>query len=349
MIRVLLVEDSRAVIAYIRGLLGDEADIELLPPALTGPQGIEAAIRLRPDVVLMDLQLPELDGLQVTREIMSQAPTPIVVFSALLQSRARDYTFDSLQAGAVEVMAKPESLAPEYVAAFRGRLLKTIRLMATARVVRRYFAPGPRPVSVTGDIAPGPLRAKIIAIGSSTGGPPVLRELLSRMPAPAPLPMVVAQHIIPGFEGGLARWLAETGHRVQLAIGGDPLLPGNVYLSPADASLVVAGGHQRVCPPDASGPVPSADLLLTSVAQSYGEAAVGVLLTGMGSDGARGLAAIRAGGGLTLAQRGDTCVVDGMPAAARALNAVQHSLSPAELGDTLARMYLRAPAVSGPF
>jgi two-component system chemotaxis response regulator CheB len=162
-------------------------------------------------------------------------------------------------------------------------------------------------------------------MGGSTGAPPLVYELLRALPAPAPFPVVVAQHIVHGFESGFARWLGGTGHRMVAAVGGEWLEPGAVYVAPADRDLLVRGGRLQT-QPSTGVAVPSVDVLFESVAGFYGARAVGLLLTGMGEDGARGLLAMRRAGALTVTQDSASCVVDGMPGTARALGASSQTL-----------------------
>jgi two-component system chemotaxis response regulator CheB len=215
-LRVLLVEDSRVVRAYVEGVLR-QSDLELLPAACDGPTGVALATTARPDVVLMDLELPGLDGVACIREIMARAPCPIVVLSAYLDAPERDRTFESLDAGAVEVMSKPAGLDAATIAAFRERLLRTVRLMAQARVVRRAALGSAR---AEPRIVASPRRHGLVVIGASTGGPIALCEVLRRIPPPFAVPVVVAQHIVAGFEAGLVEWLGTTGHVVRLARAG---------------------------------------------------------------------------------------------------------------------------------
>lgn len=328
--KVLLVEDSRAVRAYVEGLLRKEPDIELLPPAFDGETGVRLVAELRPDVVLMDLELPVLDGISAIRRIMSAFPCPIVVLSALLDSPERDRTFESFEAGAVEVLAKPRGIDAETVERFRARLLRTIRLMSQACVVRRRSQPAPTLPERASSPVFEPHPHDVVVIGSSTGGPVVLHEVLGHIPAPFPLPIVIAQHIVPGFEHGLARWLCQTGHRVSVATGAEPLSGGRVILAPADQDLVLEPGIANVVPKGAA-PTPSIDRIFRSASRAYLDRAVAILLTGMGEDGARGLLELQRGGALTVTQSSSTCVVDGMPKAARALEAGVHDLSPSEM------------------
>lgn len=349
--KVLLVEDSRAILTYLTRLVEGEPDVELLKPATDGLAAVAAVERCGPDVVLLDLELPGLHGIDVIRTVMASRPCPIVVLSSFLEAPDRDLTFESLEAGAVEVMAKPAGLGSSTVEAFRRRLLRTLRLMSQAHVVRRR--PAPRAAGATPATSGLPVGEPpaLVAIGASTGGPGVLSEILRGVRAPLPFPVAVSQHIVPGFEPGLARWLQETGHRVEIAEEGARVVPGVVHLSLADRHLILESGRVRYVAGEKRSPVPSADLLFESALESFGTRAAGVLLTGMGEDGAAGLLRMRRGGALTLAQRADTCVIDGMPGTARRLGAAAFDVTPGELAGWLASFCgepaeTRAPAAA---
>ena len=337
--KVLLVEDSWSVLSYLMEILRAEPDMEVLPPVTDGLGAVAAAEKLKPDIILMDLRLPLLDGVSAIQRIMTRTPCPIVVLSAHLQSPTGDRTFESLAAGAVDVLAKPEGTGPAEVAGFRERLLRTLRLMVGARVVRRRPGKGDEawvPPAMEEDAAT--FRPSLILLGTSTGGPPLLRRILEEVPVGNTVPIAIAQHIIPGFEPGLARWLSETGHLVEVARAGDRLLEGKVYLSPADGHLVVRGGTWSVVPAEGPGVVPSVDLLFESAARTMGRHVAAFLLTGMGRDGAAGLLALRQVGAFTATQKGDTCVVNGMPEAGRALGGSMHELTPDQIAAAITAM-----------
>ncbi|PTL76655.1 chemotaxis protein CheB [Vitiosangium sp. GDMCC 1.1324] len=351
--KLLLVEDSRSVVAFLEQILRREPDIELLPPVGNGREAVAAVQRWNPQLVLMDLVLPGgMDGVDAITEIMSTAPCPIVVLSGQLDTPGRDRTFESLRAGAVDVLAKPTAGGLEAVKEFRERLLRTVRVMAHARVVGRrrtsLRVPVVQPVLSSPVAAPvvDARPCSLLAIGGSTGAPPLVYELLRALPVPAPFPVVVAQHIVRGFEPGFARWLGGTGHRTVAAQGGEWLEPGAVYVSPADRDLTVRGGRLQT-QPSRGVAVPSVDVLFESVAGFHGARAVGLLLTGMGEDGARGLLAMRQAGALTVAQEGSSCVVDGMPGAARALGAACQVLTPGEMGSLLTSLARASSPLSG--
>ncbi|MFL5353468.1 chemotaxis protein CheB [Archangium sp.] len=338
--KLLLVEDSRSVVAFLEQILRREPDLELLPAVGNGRDAVAAVQRWNPQLVLMDLVLPGgMDGVEAIAEIMATAPCPIVVLSGQLGMPGRDRTFESLRAGAVDVLGKPTAGGLEAVKEFRERLLRTVRVMAHARVVGRRRTTSPRLQAlqpVPPPVAPG-LETKpcsLLAIGGSTGAPPLVYELLRALPVPAPFPVVVAQHIVRGFEPGFAKWLGGTGHRTLVAQGGEWLEPGTVYVAPADRDLSVRGGRLQT-QPSRGVAVPSVDVLFESVAGFYGARAVGLLLTGMGEDGARGLLAMHQAGALTVAQEGSSCVVDGMPGAARARGAASQVLTPGDMAALL--------------
>jgi len=173
--------------------------------------------------------------------------------------------------------------------------------------------------------------SRLIVVGSSTGGPPILLDILSMLPAPLPCPLVIAHHILPGFEEGLALWLSKTGHTIVVARQALVLQSGTVYLAPGDQHIAVSGERLVPCAPTGESFVPSVDVLFRSVAESVRFATIAVLLTGMGRDGAAGLLAVRDAGGETITQRADTCAVDGMPGEARRLGAAAHDLPPADI------------------
>ena len=329
--RLLLVEAARPGGSFLEQLLRREPDIDLLPPVHTGRDALAGVRRWNPQLVLMDLVLAgSMDGVETIEQIMSTQPCPIVALHAPGEGSEGDRSFDCLSAGAVEVLARPRVGGPEAVKEFRERLLRTVRTMAHARVVGRK-----RPVPRGAGLAvPESARYSLLVLGGSKGAPPLVYELIRALPVPAPFPVVVAQHIVQGFEPGFAQWLSGTGHLAVVAQGGEWLEAGRVYVAPADKDLVVKGGRLKTQPARGLA-VPSVNVIFESVASGYGDKAVGLLLSGMGSDGAQGLLAMRQAGALTVVQEGSTCVVDGMPAAARTLGAATRILTPPEMVDLM--------------
>jgi len=359
-VNVLLVDDSRTFRRAVSRMLREEPDIEAVYEATDGEEGVSEAVSRRPDLVVMDLEMPNLDGYGAIDRIMrSEAACPIVVLSASVDGPSSFAAARCFEVGAVEVLRKPTSMT---VGAFRRRLVSVLRTMSKARIVRRknalpdplspprppvapartrpVVAAKPRPVvSRTPRPRPrsGKIRPGIVAIGSSTGGPPVLYELLKAMPQPLLCPVVIAQHILPGFDAGLARWLSGSGHEVILVDKPTPMVPGKVYLAPGDRHMVLKGTMLQLAQPADGDMVPSADELMQSVAREYGPDALGLVLTGMGRDGADGLLAMRQAGASTFAQTAATCAVNGMPQAARDAGAVEESLPPKALGVMLSK------------
>lgn len=341
--RLLLAEEARPGGSLLEQLLRREADIDLLPPVHTGRDALAGVRRWRPHLVLLDLVLAgSMDGVETIEQIMSTQPCPIVALHTLGEGTGQDRSFECLNAGAVEVLVRPRMEWPEAVKEFRERLLSTVRTMAHARVVGRK-RPVPKGAGMT---VPESAPYSLLVVGGSTGAPPLVYELMRALPAPAPFAVVVAQHIVQGFEAGFAQWLSGTGHLAVVAEDGDWLEAGRVYVAPADKDLVVRGGRLKTQPARGLA-VPSVNAIFESVAAHGAERAVGLLLSGMGSDGARGLLAMRQAGALTVVQEGSTCVVDGMPAAARALGAATRVLTPSEMVElmvSLARVSAPSPS-----
>lgn len=334
--KVLLVEDSLTVRAYVEGILRGATDITLLPPAQDGAAGVELAQRHVPDVILMDLELPVMTGIQAIREIMATVPRPIIVLSGELDKPGTDRTFESFQAGAVDVLAKPRGLSSDERERFAERLLRTVRLMSQARVLRRRPAQPKPQRGPSQELAATPTgQFSAILLGASTGGPVVVRSLLEQIPIPYPLPIVLAQHIVPGFEHGMASWLSETGHKVGVVNPGDRAETGHVYVARADKHLAMHGLDLAIVTNTTARVSPSVDVLFESAAATLEDRCAAFLLTGMGEDGRRGLLALKQKGALTVTQSADTCVIDGMPGSARAAGASIYDLSPTRMVELL--------------
>jgi two-component system chemotaxis response regulator CheB len=327
-VRVVIADDSSTQRELIAALLREDPSFAVVGMAADGREAIEAARTLRPDVITMDVQMPRLDGLEATRRIMEVAPSRIIVVCAVGDEHQVDLSFRAVAAGALELVAKPQSHVD--VRAWGARLQETVRLMAEIPVVRRH---GPKR---TTSAAWGEMRGRVDAMGivASTGGPPALAELLRGLEPGLPAPLFLAQHTAPGFTEGLARWLGGVcSLRVVIAKDGVKSHPGCVYLPPDEHDLVVdAGGIVRVLRSE-SAHCPSADRLLTSLAEVYGRRSGGLVLTGMGEDGALGIKAIVTAGGIALAQDEASSVVYGMPKVAVRVGAMSVALS--QMGPTL--------------
>lgn len=319
-IRVLVVDDSPTMRALLTHILRQEPDLEVVGAACDAAEARTMIRALDPDVVTLDLEMPAMHGLDFLDRLMRLRPTPVVVVSGLTRDGA-DATAHALAIGAVDCYAKPSGRAGDLLLNDNGRLAELIRAAARVRS-RPPAAAAVRPQTIRAG-ADGP---KLIAIGSSTGGVEALNVLLADMPEDCP-PVLVVQHINGRFAEAVARRLDEACRpRVLLAETDQRLRPGHVYIAPGnERHLQVTGDETLIAKlrpgePE-SGHRPSIDVLFRSVAQHAGSKAVGVLLTGMGSDGAQGLLAMRRAGAFTIAQDEASSVVWGMPRAAVAIDA----------------------------
>ncbi len=312
-IRVLVVDDSAFVRRAVERMLHTADDIEVVGTAGDGEEGLRKARELRPDVVTLDIKMPRLGGLETLERLMAEQPLPVLLMSTLTQEGA-EVTLRGLELGAMDFVDK-SSVQPMSMLSLADELVAKIRAIGGARVRAR-----PQPSRAWPE--PGALQAELVVIAASTGGPTALQQVLAGLPAGFPAAVVVVQHIPRGFTHSLAERLdARSAIPVREARDGDVVVPGTVLIAPAGihtrlvrrpAGVVVTLDEE---PRDALHR-PSADVLMASVAEVYGARAVGVVLTGMGSDGTEGLRAIRAAGGRTLAESEETCVIYGMPKAA---------------------------------
>ncbi len=342
-VRLLVVDDSPSIRAVIRAMVDGDEGIRIVGEAGTGVEAVEMARTLRPGVVLMDVQMPEMDGIEATGRIMASAAVPIIAFSALTWGGEATASIEMLAAGAVDVMAKPALGGEAAVSDCSGTLRKKIRSASRVAVVRHLQGANPKGRSPErgGVSPPAGKRFEAVGVGASTGGPTALRELFSRLPADFPLPVLVVQHITAGFTEGFVEWLRQhTPLDVRVANREDRAAPGTILIAPEGRQLEACpGGAVRATSRKPRGVhLPSADTLLSSLASAYGGNCIGVLLTGMGSDGAAGLLDIRRAGGFTLAQDEETCVVFGMPREAVCRGAVDRSMAPASMAGLLRRM-----------
>src|SRR5882762_1068867 len=320
-IRVLVVDDSALMRKLIPAILARESSIEVVGTAMDGAFALKKIEELQPDVVTLDLDMPRMDGMETLRLIMRRAPLPVILFST--HSKEGGYaTLKALALGAVDFVTKPKDAAAGRLEEIADQLIAKIKV--AKRAAGRRLPPAfveDLPVKKKGTRAPLPPR-RVIAIGISTGGPNALQFVLSQIPADFQSTIVIVQHMPEGFTEMFAKRLDECcALEVQEARSGDLLLAGRVLICPGNRHMMVRRmprGDMAVLSdgPPVNGHRPSADVLFHSVAQEFGLTAVGVLMTGMGDDGAEGLGAIKAAGGMTIAQSEDTCVVSGMPRAA---------------------------------
>jgi two-component system chemotaxis response regulator CheB len=321
-IRVLVVDDSALMRKLIPAILARDSSIEVVGTAMDGAFALKKIEELQPDVVTLDLEMPRMDGMETLRLIMRRAPLPVILFST--HSKEGGYaTLKALAMGAVDFLAKPKDAAAGHLDDIADQLIAKIKV--AKRAAGRKLPP-----AVVGEELHPPKKTKrpalpprrVIAIGISTGGPNALQFVLSQIPADFLSTILVVQHMPEGFTEMFAKRLDECcALEVQEARSGDLLLAGRVLICPGNRHMMVRRmprGDMVILSdsPPVNGHRPSADVLFHSVAQEFGLLAVGILMTGMGDDGSEGLGAIKAAGGMTVAQSEDTCVVSGMPRAA---------------------------------
>ena len=349
-LRVFIADDSATSRIAFRRLITSDPGFFVVGEASDGRAAVEEIARKRPQVVLMDIVMPRMDGLEATRTIMAQHPTPVVLISDLV-GRDANLNFKALQAGALDLLRKPsaEDLAD---AGFRKRFLRDLRLWSEVPLITRRATAGPAPKQSAPtrkrSVNP-PYRAsaagidpELVCIGASTGGPPALARLLADIGTEPPWPILIVQHITSGFVTGLGRWLTETTPiSVSVAEHGETIRKGRAYLAPDERHLVLRGDilyHDAGAP--CKGHRPSVDVLFESVAAGgRATSTVAVLLTGMGSDGAQGLSALRSAGAWTIAQDEASSVVYGMPREAIQLGAAREVLPLEEIGGRLGRSF----------
>lgn len=346
-LRIYLVDDSATIRAAFRRLFAMGDDVQVVGEAPGGAEALAGIPAVRPDVVLMDVMMPRIDGLETTARLMATNPVPIVIVSELVGSDA-SLNFRALEAGAVDLLRKP-SVRDIGDGRYRDRLVRTLRALASIPVVTRSLRPvvpvaappaAPLPVARADSEPRDGTQYGWLAVGASTGGPPALVELFGAL-RPFDGPAVVVQHMMPGFTAGLVEWLADRTRRpVALAVEGEIPRPGVTYLAPEGADCTIREGRFRrsECAPGSLF-CPSVDALFRSlVADGLATQTIGLLLTGMGSDGATGLKLLRDAGAHTIAQDEATSVVWGMPKAAVERGAAAAVLPLPEIAPRLGRL-----------
>lgn len=362
MIRVLLVDDSAVSRLHVQRIIDASTSARVVAVARDGAEAIATARQCKPDVIAMDLQMPGLNGFEATRAIMETTPTPIVVVCGLSDATVKSVTMSALEAGAVAVLDRPPAPSHPDFARHCREMLDTLRICSEVRLVRRWkgreASPPPLAPQDQANLRPrlangrGPHSLRlgaVVAIGASTGGPVALLELLRELPASFPLPICVVQHIAAGFVDSMATWLNNAVPlQVAVASEGEKLQAGRVLLAPHGAHLVVAGGGgvRLQTGPAEYGMCPAVSQLFRSAAEVQRDQAVGILLTGMGVDGAAELGLMRHVGAVTFAQDSASSLVYGMPGEAVRLKSAEHVLAPQAIGAALIRL-TEGPSAEG--
>jgi len=318
-VRVLIVDDSALVRQLLSNGLGMDPGIEVVGTATDPYAARDKIVELKPDVLTLDVEMPRMDGVEFLRRLMPQYPIPVVMVSSLTQ-RGKQITLESMEAGAVDFVAKPTTNMAHGMNAMMGELRTKVKIASTANVShwKSQRIPPPSAALVHGPRALAESTHKVIAIGASTGGTEAIRKVICAFPATMP-GVVIVQHMPAGFTRLFADRLNQfCAMEVREAVSGDRVLPGRILIAPGGRHMKVlrSGGiYQVLCEPGetVSGHCPSVDVLMRSVAEQVGANAIGVMLTGMGADGAEGMLAMRRSGARTLAQDQATSVVFGMP------------------------------------
>ncbi len=358
-IRVVVVDDSAMMRRFITDMLQRDPAIQVVGVASNGREAIEVVQQLRPDVVTMDVRMPVMDGVATTEHLMAYCPTPILVLTASLASYDVDITFTMLGAGALEVVEKPRGGDPQALEHAARDLVRRVKILSRVKVVthlrgrRRALNDGspsppasldhqalppaaqPYPAIATPSVpasagAPDASLCPVVVIGASTGGPRIIHQIMAGLPRSFPAAVLIVQHIAEGFSEGMAEWLASAGTLpVRIAQEGASVRPGEALIAPDRRNLLVTPqGTIHLSEAPLLVQRPSIDITMQAVAEVYGSRAIGVLLTGMGRDGAYGMLSLYRHNAYTIAQDEASCAIFGMPRAAIQLGAVREVLPP---------------------
>jgi two-component system chemotaxis response regulator CheB len=347
MLKVLVADDSRVSMELMVQIINRAPDMQVVGKAVTGREAVKMASELRPDIILMDMVLPEMNGLQAIQEIMYRCPVPIVAISAQIDASENDLALRAIKAGALTALPKPHGPGLPSFNGEKGVLLNTLRTMAGVHVIhhplpvssqRPGSQAGRKASSIVPDLPAVQAIPEIVGIVASTGGPAALSEVINGLPTNFPLPIVIVQHIAADFIPSLVEHLANSSQLpVSLAQADEEPLPGHVYLAPGCAHLRLSTFRRfhLDANPGTAQFMPSGSILLESIAKSYGSEAVGMILTGMGNDGTAGLIRMADAGAITIAQDEASSIVFGMPKSAIEANAVRQVLPLSEIAPAL--------------
>ncbi|HCY63413.1 MAG TPA: chemotaxis response regulator protein-glutamate methylesterase [Oxalobacteraceae bacterium] len=352
MTRVLVVDDSPSVRELLVYILGSDAEMEIVGCAADGNEAVRMAQQRRPDVITMDLHMPNMDGFEATRRIMQTCPTPIVIVSGCDDRSELGAGFRAIEAGALAVVQRPAGPGNPTHQESSAALIRAVKSMAEVKVVRRWPRDGARARAMPAETAGATLglSRKLAVIGASTGGPAVLREILAELSDGCRLPIAIVQHMSSGFVAGFAEWLsAAAKFPVAVAQQGEFLADGRAYLAPDGFQMGVSRDLcivlERAEPEH--GMCPSVSYLFRSIHRDLSRGTAAVLLTGMGKDGALELRHLKEQGAITIVQDRASAAVYGMPGEAIRQDAAQMILAPAEIGQAL-RTFGQNPAARLP-
>lgn len=331
-IKVHVVEDSLVVQKLLVNILESDPDIKVVGVSESAEHALECIASQKPDLITVDIQLPKMNGLALTQEIMSRDPIPIVVVSGVSEKKDVAKAFDLIEAGALAAIEKPVGFGHADYQRLAKDFISTVKTMSEVKLVKRRIPLTHKKLKehlAPHDIASKGSGIEIVVIGASTGGPSVIQSILKDLPENFPAPVVIAQHIAPGFLSGLVQWLSKTTDmKVEIATDREKLKPGGIYLCPEGKQTGFSSRQSlkvvQVAHP--SNLAPSVSYLFQSTVDVFGKRAIAVLLTGMGQDGALEMRLIKEAGGMTIAQDAETSVVHGMPGEAIKIGAVDDDM-----------------------
>lgn len=322
---VYIVDDSRVSRELLEHIICSDPELTVVGFAENGKETLDWLKNNTPDVITMDVVMPGVNGFEVTRRVMETKPIPIIIISSVYTPRNAEQGFEAMEAGALAMLEKPVSIGNPNYENNAEEIRKTLKMVAEVRLIKRHK----RPEEVSVDKVPLEIHSRdsieAIAIGTSLGGPVALAQILKDLPASFPVPIFIAQHIPVGFSQGLVQWLqGQTQLKVELATDQAVALPGHCYIAPGGSHLLVKKDHRMILDTRSKDLLkPSVAQLFRSMAETYGPHAVGVMLTGMGKDGAQELLMMRRKGAYTIAQDEETCIMFGMPREAIEIDAVE--------------------------
>jgi two-component system chemotaxis response regulator CheB len=316
MIRLLITEDSPSIAEVLKAILKVVDDIEIVGWARNGKESIKLTERLKPDVILMDITMPIMDGLEATRVIMNKMPTPILILSSLIKDDS-SISFEALRAGALDIMEKPALQLISSDQHYEEELIRKIKIVSNVHPI--HLINSHEKGCLNNRSVKVPRENRILAIGASTGGPPAICNILKKFVPGFPLPILVVQHICNGFTQGLVSWLRRNcSIKIKLAENGETVSEGVAYFAADDFHLGVDMYHRIILSKEKpiGGHRPSVDFMMEHVASSYKEGSIAIILTGMGNDGTEGLRAVKKQGGKIIVQDEKSSIVFGMPKSA---------------------------------
>lgn len=345
MIRVLIGEDSSTVRFLLSKILESDPNISVVGQAKNGAEVVDLARVLKPDLITMDIRMPLMNGFEATKEIMSNNPCPILVISSSVNDDDLNIAFNAIHYGALDIVEKPRQELNNSYDSISKRIIRKVKILSEIKVLHRRFSKFDKPFSSikSTDTIPKLFKSpySIVGIVASTGGPIVLKEILSKIPKNFPHPICIVQHIAHGFGKGLVNWLDEFCElTVKFGEDREYLQPGTVYFAPDDYHIEVTEyGTIKIHQEESRfGLRPCGDTLLSSIGFSYKAKGVGIILTGMGSDGAYGMQMLNEFGGMSIAQNEETCMIYGMPKEAITGDCIQKVLSPKDITNFLVNL-----------